>query len=207
MCAAGSVAAYRTGPSEYNTIPRYCHPAVLTPSPSLKTPGVLCKAKGSFPLGWAIGILPEGRGVRVCQAGLGGLPSPFLQGFPDLLSGPKKQNEDYWREGEAETTKPDPSPCSRGRAPQEWMACLCLCCGPRMALSYFPSPLPHPEERSLGQRAEEGNENKPFLHPFGLVWKEPAAEMAIFLRVSGRKPLTTVEIPGGPGWPGGPCGP
>lgn len=33
----------------------------------------------------------EGRGVRVCQAGLGGLPSPFLQGILDLLSGP------WWR--------------------------------------------------------------------------------------------------------------
>lgn len=55
--------------------------------------------------------------------------------------------------------------------------------------------------------AEEGNENKSFLHPSGLVWKEPTAETAAFLRVSGRKSLTTVESPGGPGWPGGPCGP
>lgn len=31
----------------------------------------------------------EGQGVQVCQADLGGLPSPFLQELPDLLSGPR----------------------------------------------------------------------------------------------------------------------
>lgn len=70
---------------------------VNTLSPSLTPQELLCRAKGSFPLGWTIQceVLPEGRGVRVCQAGLGGRPSPFLQGIPDLLSGPKKQDEDY----------------------------------------------------------------------------------------------------------------
>lgn len=36
-------------------------------------------------------VHPGGQGVRVCQAGLGRLPSPFLQGILDLLSGP------WWR--------------------------------------------------------------------------------------------------------------
>lgn len=64
---------------------------MLTPSPFLEIPGVLDKVKSS-PLGWAIrcGVLPEGQGVQVCQVGLGGLPNPFLQGLPDLLSGPGK---------------------------------------------------------------------------------------------------------------------
>lgn len=67
------------------------HPAVRTPSPFLEIPGVVDKAKSS-PLGWAIrcGVLPEDQGVQVCQVGLGGLPNPFLQGLPDLLSGPGK---------------------------------------------------------------------------------------------------------------------
>lgn len=119
---------------------------MLIPSPSLESLGVLCKAKSS-PLSWATRceVLPEGQGVRVCQAGLGGLPSPFLQGLPGLLSGPKNRTKVSGEKGEAESTKPDadpsPPPCSRGQAPQGQMACLNQWCGPRMALSH---PLPHP---------------------------------------------------------------
>lgn len=83
------------------------------PSPSLESLGVLCKAKSS-PLSWATRceVLPEGQGVRVCQAGLGGPPSPFPQGLPGLLSGPKNRTKVSGEKGEAESTKPeaDPSP-------------------------------------------------------------------------------------------------
>lgn len=84
---------------------------------------MFCAKPGDlFPWTIQCRVLLEGRGVQVCQADLGGLPSPFLQELPDLLSGPKKQGGDYCREGEAEATKPDPPPAMfQGWAQQEQM--------------------------------------------------------------------------------------
>lgn len=129
LCAAGSVPAYRACPSQYNAIPRCCHSAMLTPSPSLKTPGAV-QSQGSLPgLGysdvgsyWRAGVSWCTRlAWEACQA-------PFSRGSPISFQALKSRMKII---GEKEKQRPRRSQTPRhvpGAGPHRsgWHACNCV---------------------------------------------------------------------------------
>lgn len=98
-------------------------------------------------------------------------------------------------------------------APQGELVLLKLGAGPQDGLQ--PSPkafticrLGRPLEAGEAEQAGEGQEQT-ILHPPAPSKRSPKQSRDKLLEGRGEESLslTTAEIPAGPGWPGGPCGP